>query len=100
MAAQCAISRVQPHAHAREPPPLLPLSRDKELAKRVEMSSFAPASKRARVEANFDYPPGREFFPGKFIMQCETTILASRSNASLVTVCPCIKLGGWARDYA
>ena len=31
------------------------------------MSSFAPASKRARVEANFDYPPGREFFPGKFI---------------------------------
>ena len=28
------------------------------------MSSFAPASKRARVEQNFDYPPGREFFPG------------------------------------
>ena len=29
------------------------------------MSSFAPGSKRGRVEESVSYPPGAEFFPGK-----------------------------------
>ena len=28
------------------------------------MSSFAPASKRGRVDESTSYPPGAEFFPG------------------------------------